>query len=150
MPRVRSPRKETVIFTTLIVTQGRLADELLAAARKIVGEACPLEALSLDWEDDLKVTREKLSATVDSLTARGGSLLILTDIYGGTPHNVALSLRRPGRVEVVSGVNLPMVVRLGCGVESEMSLEERAAWISERARASICCGERRNGDHGGA
>jgi len=64
---------------------------------------------------------------------------------------VALGLRRPGRVEVVSGVNLPMVVRLGCGAESRMSLEERAEWIGERARASICCGQqRRNGDHGGA
>ena len=81
----------------------------------------------------------------------GDGLLILTDIYGGTTTNVALTLRQPGRVEVVSGVNLPMVVRLGCRAESAMSLEEMARWIGEKARASICFGEnRRDGNHAGA
>ena len=148
---VRSGPEEAAIITTLIVTQGHLADELLAAARKIVGEGCSLSALSLDWEDGVDVARAKLEDTVDSLTANGGGLLILTDIYGGTPHNMALSLRRPGRVEVLSGVNLPMVVRLSCGGDREMTLEETAEWIREKARASICCGDqRRNGDNGGA
>ncbi len=88
---------------------------------------------------------------MDALPLDDDGLLILTDIYGGTPHNIALTLRRPGRVEVVSGVNLPMVVRLGCGADSEMSLEEMAEWIGAKARASICCGEtRRNGTHGDA
>jgi mannose/fructose-specific phosphotransferase system component IIA len=64
---------------------------------------------------------------------------------------VALTLRQPGRVEVVSGVNLPMVVRLGCGAESDRTLEEMAEWIGTKARASICCGDkRRNGEHGAA
>ena len=81
----------------------------------------------------------------------GDGLLILTDIYGGTPNNIALSLRQPGRIEVISGVNLPMVVRLGCGANSERSLEEMARWIGKKARASICCGEkRRDGNHGPA
>ena len=81
----------------------------------------------------------------------GDGLLILTDIYGGTPNNVALTLRQPGRVEVVSGVNLPMVVRLGCRAESGMTLEETAKWIGSKARASICRGkQRRNGNHGRA
>ena len=92
-----------------------------------------MAALSLDWEDGFEAARDKLRAAVDSLTADDDGLLILTDIYGGTPHNVALSLRRPGRVEVVSGVNLPMVVRLGCGSESQMSLEERAEWIGAQS-----------------
>jgi PTS system mannose-specific IIA component len=87
---------------------------------------------------------------VDGLPLDDDGLLILTDIYGGTPSNVALTLRQPGRVEVVSGVNLPMVVRLGCRAESEMSLEQMAEWIGSKARASICCGaNRRDGDHGG-
>ena len=88
---------------------------------------------------------------MESLRLDGDGLLILTDIYGGTPNNVALTLRQPGRVEVVSGVNLPMVVRLGCGAESERSLEEIAEWIGSKARASICCGEqRRDRNHGAA
>ncbi len=132
------------------MTQGHLADELLAAARKIVGEECPVSALSLDWEDSFEAACDKLRQAVAALPLDGDGLLILTDIYGGTPNNVALTLRRPGRVEVVSGVNLPMVVRLGCGSESEMSLEEMAQWIGSKARASICCGDNgRDGDHGG-
>lgn len=88
---------------------------------------------------------------MDSLQLDAEGLLILTDIYGGTPHNVALTLRQPGRVEVVSGVNLPMVVRLGCGADSNGSLEQTAEWIGSKARASICCGEKkRDGNHGGA
>lgn len=94
--------------------------------------------------------RGKLEAAVELLEVDRDGLLILTDIYGGTPSNVALTMRRPGRVEVVSGVNLPMVVRLGCGGESSMSLEERAKWIREKARSSICSGERREGGNGGA
>lgn len=69
-------------------------------------------------------------------------MLILTDIYGGTPSNLALGMRAAGRVEVVSGVNLPMVVRLAClGDEARMSLEETADWIRGKARASIFRGE---------
>jgi PTS system mannose-specific IIA component len=144
-------RKEPTIVNTLILTQGHLADELLAAARKIVGENCPMAALSVGWEDDFEVVSGKLRAAIEDLGIGRDGLLILTDIYGGTPHNVALKMRQKGRVEVVSGVNLPMVVRLGCGSHSERSLEEMAAWIGGKARASICCGDKpRDGDHGGA
>lgn len=88
---------------------------------------------------------------MESLRLDGGGLLILTDIYGGTPNNLALTLRQPGRVEVVSGVNLPMVVRLGCGNVSDRSLEELAEWIGGKARTSICWGEqRRDRNHGAA
>jgi PTS system mannose-specific IIA component len=140
------------IVTTLILTQGRLAEELAAAARRIVGEIPNLAALGLDWDDSLEASRSRLERLVASLPA-DGALLILTDIYGGTPSNLALALRRPGRVEVVSGVNLPMVVRLGCrGVEADdMPLEELARWIRGKARDSICYGNgRRGGRNGGA
>ena len=138
-------------MTTLILTQGRLAEELLAAARRIVGDIPNLTALGLDWDDDPETAREKVERVVGELAA-ADELLILTDIFGGTPSNLALGLRVPGRVEVVSGVNLPMVVRLGCkGVEPEMSVGEAAEWICSKAQASICCGGgRRALSHGGA
>ena len=108
-----------------------------------------MAALSLDWEDSFEAACEKLRRAVQTLPLDSDGLLILTDIYGGTPSNVALTLREPGRVEVVSGVNLPMVVRLGCRAESGMTLEEMAEWIGRKARASICRGEARpNGYHG--
>ena len=110
-----------------------------------------MAALSLEWEDGFETARGKLRAAVDALEIDGDGLLILTDIYGGTTTNVALTMREPGRVEVVSGVNLPMVVRLGCGNQADKSLQELAEWIREKARSSICCGEaRRDGSHGGA
>ena len=148
-PRYDSRGRRPAIVTTLIVTQGGLADELLAAARKIVGGECPLAALSLDWEDSFEAARAKLLRAIDSLSVDGDGLLILTDTYGGTPNNVALTLRQPGRIEVLSGVNLPMVLRLGClRSEPGMTLEEMAEWIGERARASIRRGkQRKNGNH---
>ena len=111
-----------------------------------------MAALSLEWEDGFETARGKLREAVDALEEIGGDgLLILTDIYGGTTTNVALTMREPGRVAVVSGVNLPMVVRLGCGNQADKSLEEMAEWIREKARSSICCGDaRREGDNGGA
>jgi PTS system mannose-specific IIA component len=110
-----------------------------------------MAALSLDWEDSFEAACDKMRVAVDELPVDSDGLLILTDIYGGTPSNVALTLRRPGRVEVVSGVNLPMVVRLGCRVKPGMTLEQTAEWIGSKARASICHGEARpNGNHGAA
>ncbi len=131
-------RRNAAIVTTLIVTHGGLAQELLAAAHRIVGETRNLSALSLDWDDSFEEASRKLRHKVAELP-RADGLLILTDIYGGTPNNVALTLRSPGAVEVVSGVNLPMVVRLGCLEQRpEMSLTELADWIQDKARSSIC------------
>ena len=142
--------KEPTIVTTLILTQGRLADELLAAARKIVGDSCPIVALSLNWDDSFETSCGRLRRAVDALELDGDGLLILTDIYGGTPHNVALTLKEPGKVAVLSGVNLPMVVRLGCRSGPDRSLEELCRWIGGKARSSICCGDKREDDHGAA
>ena len=139
-------RKEPAIVTTLIVTQGHLADELLAAARRIVGDECPIAALSLDWDDSFETSCGRLHRAVDALDLDRDGLLILTDIYGGTPHNVALTMKEPGRVAVLSGVNLPMVVRLGCRSGPDRSLEELCGWIGKKARASICCGDKREGN----
>jgi PTS system mannose-specific IIA component len=65
-------------------------------------------------------------------------VLILTDMFGDTPSNAALTFVRPGKVEVVTGVNLPMVVRLGCLRNQAMSLEELARWLEVKGRRSIC------------
>ena len=131
---------------TLILTHGGLARELLDAARAIVGEL-PTEfrAVTLDWDDSFEVALEKTQRALERFNSSNGTL-ILTDMYGGTPYNVASSLRDPGNVEVVTGVNLPMVVRLGCPGASEMSLESLAVWIQTKARRSI----RRAGEGNGS
>lgn len=123
-------------MTILILTHGRLAHELLEAARVIVGDLHGFHALSLDWDDGPDEAEHKLRQAVDALAPRDG-LLVLTDVYGGTPFRAAATLRHGGQVEVISGVNLPMVVRLACGSQRSKSVRELAEWIVERARSGI-------------
>ena len=123
----------------LILTHGNLARELLASARKITaGELERFEALSLSWSDGIDNAQQKVAEAVGRLESNEG-VLILTDIFGGTPSNIAMAFRQSGRVEVISGVNLPMVVRLGCLRNDGMAVEDMATWIREKGQGSIYC-----------
>ncbi len=126
------------MVSVLILSHGGLAVELLAAARMIAGELPSFEALALPWTDGIEEAESKVRAVLQRLDQSAG-VLILTDIFGGTPSNVAMAFREPGRIEVLSGVNLPMVVRLGCLKSSSMPLSEIAAWIRDKAKTSISC-----------
>lgn len=125
------------MVTTVILTHGGLAGELVEAAEMILGRRPSFEAVSLAWTDSFEEAAEKARKALDGLDIDGG-VLILTDMYGGTPYNVAASFHRPGEIEVVSGVNLPMVVRLGCPGVNEMEVAELASWIQTKARSAIC------------
>lgn len=95
----------------VVVTHGQLATELLNAAEMIVGDLPRFVALSIGWHDDVTVAREALSRAL--VRVRGnGRALILTDMFGGTPSNLALSFMQEGAVEVVTGVNLAMLIKL--------------------------------------
>lgn len=123
---------------TLILTHGGVARELLAAVETIAGDQEHFAALSLEWDDDCAAAEEKIAAAVGRLDS-GDGVLILTDTYGGTPCNLALHFRERGRVEVVSGVNLPMVMRLACnGNRRPADLSEVAYWLEGKGRQSIC------------
>jgi PTS system mannose-specific IIA component len=125
---------------TLILTHGGLARELLAAAREIAGELDQFEAVSLGWGDGPDEARAKVRAAIGRVDT-GDGVLILADTYGGTPCNVALSVQDPGRVEVVSGVNLPMVMRLAChGNRQQSGPAEAARWLQAKGRDSIRVG----------
>lgn len=127
------------MVTTLIVTHGGLAEELLAAAEIIVGEQKSFSFLTLDWDDSFEEARRKTEAAIEELDLDADDqVLILTDMYGSTPYNVAASLAEPGKIEVLSGVNLPMVVRLGCPDIGGKTVTELAEWIQAKARTSIC------------
>jgi len=122
----------------LVVTHGGLADELVAAARVIAGGGADdgIRALSLDWRIGLEEARERIAKEVRE-TDRGEGVLVLTDMFGDTPSRAALALCREGAIEVVSGVNLPMVVRLACSRAGGGSLGEVAGLVAERGRSSI-------------
>ncbi len=120
----------------LILTHGCLGRELLAAAREISGSLEQVEALCLKWDDVFEDAYAKAEAALEGLD-RGQGVLILTDIYGGTPARIATRLREGGRVEVIAGVNLPMVVRVGCMIEPAEDLASFAQLVFEKGCSSI-------------
>lgn len=119
----------------VVVTHGVLATELLNAAETIVGDLPGFTAVSIGWHDDVAVATEAMSramARVDS----GGGVLLLTDMFGGTPSNLAMSFLAPESVEVVTGVNLPMLIKLA-RARHTMDLTALARLICADGRASI-------------
>jgi mannose PTS system EIIA component len=122
----------------LILTHGGLARELHAAAQVISGRLNGgFEALSLEWNDTFDEARAKVRAAIERLDD-GQGVLILTDMYGGTPSNVAVTFLEPGKVEVLTGVNLPMVLRLACQAEEPQTLADMARWLQSKGQRSLC------------
>src|SRR5688572_3550987 len=95
----------------IVVTHGQLANELVNAAQTIVGELPQLVAVSMGWHDDPTVAREAISRAIARLQSAVG-VLILTDMFGGTPSNLGLTFLEANRVEIITGVNLPMLIKL--------------------------------------
>jgi len=121
----------------LILTHGGLARELLSAAQTISGRMSRFEALSLDWNDGIEEAKAQISAAIARLD-EGQGVLILTDMYGGTPCNVATVFQQPGKVEILTGVNLPMVLRLACQSVEDGNLTDVAHWLQAKAQRSLC------------
>lgn len=119
----------------LIVTHGRLADELEQAARRIVGDVSKLAAVSLGWDDDVADARRRIEEGI-SRVAVDGRVLILTDMFGGTPSNVALSLLEPGRIDIVTGVNLPMLIKFA-NLHVLDGFDETVRRIAQQGRDAI-------------
>jgi mannose PTS system EIIA component len=101
----------------VVVTHGQLATELLNAAEMIVGSLPRFAAVSIGWHDDVSVARLAIERAIAQVGG-GGHVLLLTDMFGGTPSNLGLSFLEHGRVEVVTGVNLPMLIKLARAPET--------------------------------
>lgn len=121
----------------LILTHGGLALELLAAAQVISGRLNGFEALALDWNDTFDEARAKVRAAIERVD-QGDGVLVLTDMYGGTPCNIAGTFLQAGKVEILTGVNLPMVLRLACQAEDHRSLDDLAHWLQGKGQRSLC------------
>ena len=121
----------------LILTHGALAKELLAAAQVISGRLNGIEALALDWNDSFDEAQAKVRTAIERLDT-GDGVLILTDMYGGTPCNVAGTFLQEGKVEILTGVNLPMVLRLTCQAEEPQDLEDLARRLQSKGQRSLC------------
>ncbi len=94
----------------VLVTHGRLAAEFIAATEHVVGKQARMEAICIEADDDMEVRRADIAAAVYRCDA-GQGVIMLTDMFGGTPSNLAISLMGPA-IEVIAGVNLPMLIKL--------------------------------------
>ena len=104
----------------VLVTHGRLAAEFIAAMEHVVGPQLNIEAICIGPDDDMEARRRDIGAAVRSVE-QGRGVIILTDMFGGTPSNLAISLMGTGHIEVIAGVNLPMLIRLA-SVRKEMDV----------------------------
>jgi PTS system mannose-specific IIA component len=95
----------------VVVTHGQLATELVNAAETIVGELPRFAAVSIGWHEDTEDARTEIEQAIARVDD-GAGVLILTDMFGGTPSNLAMTFLAQGRVEVITGVNLPMLIKL--------------------------------------
>jgi PTS system mannose-specific IIA component len=95
----------------VLVTHGRLAEEFRSAVEHVVGAQQNFETVSIGADDDMEQRRRDIVDAV-ALTDTGNGVILLTDMFGGTPSNLAISVMEPGRVEVIAGVNLPMLIKL--------------------------------------
>jgi PTS system mannose-specific IIA component len=128
------------LIGALIVTHGTLANELLNAARKIESTVGVIEAVPLEWTDSVDEAREKIRLALERIGASIGEnhgVIIFTDMFGGTPSNISLSFLEKDRVEIITGVNLPMVVKFAMLQQDGKDLTALAHVISERGSKSI-------------
>jgi len=116
----------------VVVTHGALAGELVNAARTIVGDIPRIAAVSIGWSDDVSGAREAIARALEDVG--GEQSLILTDMFGGTPTNVSLPFLSP-RVEIVTGVNLPMLIKVTSLRDG--SLAEVARLVREQGKEAI-------------
>ncbi len=119
----------------VVVTHGQLAAELVSAAETIVGDLPHMRAVSIGWHEDVHDARQEIASAVESVAGADG-VLIVTDMFGGTPANLGITFLDTGRVEVVTGVNLPMLIKLA-GVAATSSLLDAARQIREHGRNAI-------------
>jgi len=119
----------------LIVTHGRLAIELLNAAETITGEVDHIAAVSLGWHDDVGTAAVMVQKALERVNT-GAGVLILTDMFGGTPTNIASTFLNGNNVEIVTGVNLPMLIKLA-QIGPEEALDSVARMLRDTGQSSI-------------
>lgn len=119
----------------IVVTHGALGTELIAVAEHVVGRQQALLSVSIGPEDDIERCREEILGKVKQVDD-GNGVAVLTDMFGGTPSNLAISVMVPGRVEVIAGVNVPMLIKL-ISVRNAMAIVPAVMTAQEAGRKYI-------------
>ena len=119
----------------VLVTHGRLAAEFVVAMEHVVGPQSAVESICIGPDDDMELRRADIAKAIRSVEG-GRGVIVLTDLFGGTPSNLAISLMERGRIEVIAGMNLPMLIRLGSARKS-MTVVAAVAAAREAGRKYI-------------
>jgi PTS system mannose-specific IIA component len=119
----------------IIVSHGRLAEELLNALTIILGEAPNIEAISIGWYDDVEDSKKKISQSLKRVDQKNG-VVIFTDMFGGTPSNLSFSFLRDNKVEIVTGVNLPMLIKF-VSLQRSNNLKDISRKVVEQGKKNI-------------
>lgn len=119
----------------VIVTHGGLAVEFRQALEHIVGRQTAIETIAIGPEDDMELRRQQIVEAVTRVDA-GKGVIILTDMFGGTPSNLSISVMNDGNVEVIAGINLPILVKLA-SIRGEMPLQQAVAMARDAGRKYI-------------
>lgn len=119
----------------VLVTHGRLAEEFVVAMEHVVGAQERIATIAIGPDDDMEGRRADIASAIAQVDA-GRGVIVLTDLFGGTPSNLAISLMEAGKVEVIAGINLPMLIRLG-GARKTMKVTDAVAAAREAGRKYI-------------
>lgn len=119
----------------ILVTHGRLAEEFVHAMEHVVGKQADIATVCIDPQDDMEAKRKEIAKAIKQVDSGNGAV-ILTDLFGGTPSNLAISLLKSGKTEVIAGINLPMLIRLA-GARKDMALTAAAKAARDAGRNYI-------------
>jgi mannose PTS system EIIA component len=119
----------------VLVTHGRLATEFVTAMEHVVGPQRAIAPICIGPDDDMESRRADIASAIAEVDS-GRGVIVLTDLFGGTPSNLAISLMQPGKIEVIAGINLPMLIRLE-GARRTMNVRDAVAAAREAGRKYI-------------
>jgi PTS system mannose-specific IIA component len=119
----------------IIVSHGKLAEEILNALTIILGEALNIEAISIGWYDDVEDSKKKINQSLKRVNQKNG-VVIFTDMFGGTPSNLSFSFLKDNRIEIITGVNLPMLIKF-VSLQRSNNLKEVAKKVVEQGKKNI-------------
>ncbi len=119
----------------MLVTHGRLAEQFVTAMEHVVGKQDRVASICIEADDDMESRRGDIAKAIAEVDD-GNGVILLTDLFGGTPSNLAISLMEAGRIEVIAGINLPMLIRLG-GARKAMKVIDAVSAAREAGRKYI-------------
>ena len=129
----------------ILVTHGRLAEEFVLAMEHVVGPQQSIETICIGPNDDMERRRREIARAIKDVDT-GSGVIVLTDLFGGTPSNLAISLLDAGKVEVIAGINLPMLIRLA-GVRKSASVSDAVRAARDAGRSYITVASELLGQH---